>query len=158
MADLRKPNSSKTMVGGRAKVYIGQTLIGIFDSCSTSRSYGSEVVHTLGKYGPQEVVYTSAEAVNVSCSGFRVVDTGVHTLGGGQVPTVGQLLSFEPFTISVIDRQSGKTVRVVEGCVPTTDNDNFNAKATSKVTINYTGTVTYDESGPQNEGDATTFP
>jgi hypothetical protein len=158
MADLRTAGTSKTMSGGRGKCYVNGVLVGIFESCNTSRSYGTEAIHTLGKFGPQEVVYTSAEQINVSCSGFRVIDAGVHTLKGGSVPTVGQLLTFEPFVISIVDRQSGKTVRVVEGCVPTQDNDNFNAKATSKVTINYVGTVTYDESGPQNEGDTPSFP
>lgn len=158
MADLRTAKMPKTMVGGRAKVYVNNTLIGIFENCNTTRTYGTEAIHTLGKYGPQEIVYTSAEQVNVTCSGFRVVDSGVHTLKGGSVPTVGELLTFEPFQIVVVDRQSGKNVRVVDGCLPASDNDNFSAKATSKININYVGTVTWDEKNDQAEGDTPSFP
>jgi len=158
MADLRTAKTGKTMVGGRAKCYINGELVGIFESCNTTRTYGTEAIHTLGKYGPQEIVYTSAEQVNVSCSGFRVVDASVHSLKGGSVPTVGQLLTFEAFDIVVIDRQSGKTVRVISGCVPTNDGDNFNSKATSKITVNYVGLLTHDEFGDQAESDTTSFP
>ena len=70
---------AKTMVGGRAKVFVKGELIGIFENCNVTRNYGTETIHTLGQYGPREVVYTSAESVNVACSGFRIIDSGVHT-------------------------------------------------------------------------------
>jgi len=147
---------ANTVVGGRAKVFVDGVLVGIFESCVTTKNFGTEAIHTLGKYGPQEIVYTSVEAVNVNCSGFRVVGAGVHTLP--KVPKVQDLLNFQPFTITVVDRQTGKTMRTVQGCVPTSDNDNFNAKATSRVNVSYIGTLAFDESGDQGEGGATTFP
>lgn len=147
---------SKTVTGGRAKVFVDGVLVGIFDSCTTSKNFGIETIHTLGKYGPQENVYTSVEAVNVSCTGFRVVGSGVHTLP--KVPKVQDLLNFNPFTITVVDRQTGKTIRTIQDCTPSNDNDNFNAKATSKVSVNYIGILAFDESGDQGEGGSTTFP
>lgn len=147
---------SKVVVGGRAKVYVDNQLVGIFDSCTVSKNIGVEPIHILGKYGPDEITITSQDAVNVACSGFRVVGNGVHVLP--KVPKVQDLLNFEPFTIAVVDRQTGETMATVLGCVPTTDNTNYNARATSRVNVNYTGLLLSDESGDQGEGDAVSLP
>lgn len=146
----------KVMVGGRAKVYVDNKLVGIFESCTVSNTTGTEAIHLLGRFGPDEIAITSQEAVNVACSGFRVVDQGVHVLP--KVPKVQDLLNFQPFTIAVTDRQTGKTIEVVLGVVPSTNNRNYNAKATSRVQINYIGLVNADESGGQSEGDAVSLP
>jgi hypothetical protein len=134
---------SKVVTGARAKVYVNNHLVGIFDSCTVSQSLGTEPIFILGRYSPDEITITSSEAVNVSCSGFRVVGAGVHTLPA--VPLVSDLLLFDPFTITVVDRQTGETLETILGCVPGSNNTNYNAKATSKVNITYTGTIAYNE-------------
>lgn len=141
---------SKVVTGSRAKVYINNQLVGIFESCSVSNSTGVEAIHLLGRYTPDEIAITSKEAVNISCSGFRVVGQGKHVLP--KVPKVQDLLGFEPFTMTIVDRQTGETMETILGCVPTTDNTNYNAKATSRVSINYMGIRASDESGAQDEG------
>ena len=147
---------SKVVTGARAKIYVDNQLVGIFESCTTSKSIGTEPIHLLGKYGPDEIAITSAEAVNVSCSGFRVVGNGIHVLP--KVPMVQDLLNFQPFTITIVDRQTGATMKTILGCVPNSDNDNYNAKATSRVTVNYIGLLASDESGAQSEGGAVSLP
>jgi hypothetical protein len=141
---------SKVVTGARAKVYIDNQLVGIFESCTISNTTGTEAIHLLGRYSPDEIAITSKEAVNVSCSGFRVVGNGKHVLP--KVPKIQDLLGFEPFTMTVVDRQTGETMETILGCVPTTDNTNYNAKATSRVNINYMGIRASDESGAQDEG------
>lgn len=141
---------SKVVTGARAKVYIDNVLVGIFESCTVANATGVEAIHILGRYTPDEIAITSKEAVNVSCSGFRVVGAGKHTLP--KVPKVQDLLGFQPFTMTVVDRQTGETMETILGCVPTTDNTNYNAKATSRVNINYMGIRASDESGAQDEG------
>lgn len=140
----------KVVTGSRAKVYVGTDLVGIFESCSISNSTGTEAIHLLGRYSPDEIAITSKEAVNVSCSGFRVVGSGKHTLP--KVPLIQHLLNFQPFTMTIIDRQTNQTIETILGCVPTTDNTNYNAKATSRININYMGIRASDESGTQDEG------
>lgn len=148
---------SKVVTGARAKVYVDNQLVGIFESCTVSNSTGVEAIHILGRYSPDEIAITSKEAVNVSCSGFRVVGNGKHVLP--KVPKIQDLLAFEPFTMTVVDRQTGETMETILGCVPTTDNTNYNAKATSRVNINYMGIRASDESGPQDEsGGAASLP
>jgi len=148
---------SKVVTGARAKVYVDNQLVGIFESCTVSNTTGVEAIHLLGRYSPDEIVITSKEAVNVSCSGFRVVGNGKHVLP--KVPKIQDLLGFEPFTMTVVDRQTGETMETILGCVPTTDNTNYNAKATSRVNINYMGIRASDESGAQDEsGGAVSLP
>jgi len=141
---------SKVVTGARAKVYIDNVLVGIFDSCTVANSTGTEAIHLLGRYSPDEIAITSKEAVQVSCSAFRAVGQGKHVLP--KVPKIQDLLGFEPFTMTVVDRQTGEVMETILGCVPTTDNTNYNAKATSRIQINYMGIRASDESGAQDEG------
>lgn len=141
---------AKTVTGSRAKVYVDNVLVGIFESISVANSTGVEAIHLLGRYTPDEIAITSKEAVNVTCSGFRVVGQGKHVLP--KVPKVQDLLGFQPFTITIVDRQTGEVMETILGVVPTTDNVNYNAKATSRVNINYMGIRASDESGSQDEG------
>jgi hypothetical protein len=141
---------SKVVTGARAKVYIDNVLVGIFESCTVANSTGVEAIHLLGRYTPDEIAITSKEAVNVTCAGFRVVGQGKHVLP--KVPKIQDLLGFNPFTLAIVDRQTGETMETILGVVPTTDNTNYNAKATSRININYMGIRASDESGAQDEG------
>lgn len=147
---------SKVMVGARAKVYVNNQLVGIFETCSYNMSIGTEPIHLLGRYSPDEITPTSYEAVTMNCSGFRVVDNGPHVLPA--VPKLQDLLTLEAVTLAVIDRQTGKTILTAIGCIPNSYNGNHNARATSRVTINYTGLRLSDESGAQDEGGAVSLP
>lgn len=140
---------SKTVTGSRAIVKIKGSIVGIFETCTFNRSYGTEAIHVLGRFSPVEIPYTSAEAVTLTCAGFRTVGQGVHVLPA--VPKVQDLLNFEPFEITVTDRQTGKVILTAHNCVPTGDNGNHNARATSRVTVNYMGTIMDDEEGTQDE-------
>jgi hypothetical protein len=112
---------------------------------------GTEPIHLLGRYSPDEITITSYEAVTISCSGFRVVGQGPYVLPA--VPKLQDLLNFDSVTLTVVDRQTGQQILTAIGCVPTSYNGNHNARATSRVSINYTGLRISDESGPQDEGD-----
>lgn len=148
---------SKVVTGSRAKVYVDNVLVGIFESCSVANSTGTEPIHLLGRYTPDEIAITSREAVNVTCAGFRVVGQGKHVLP--KVPKIQDLLNFQPFTMAIVDRQTGQTMETILGCVPTTDNTNYNAKATSRVNVSYVGIRASDESGAQDEsGGAVSLP
>lgn len=143
----------KTIVGARALVYVKNQLVGIFESCTVANTTSTEAIHLLGRYTPAEIAITAKEAVNVTCAGFRVAGNGKNVLPA--VPKVQDLLNFEPFTIAVVDRQASSgppvSLETIIGCVPTSDNTNYNAKATSRVNISYMGIISSDESGAQSE-------
>lgn len=147
---------SKVMTGSRAKVYVNNQLVGIYETCTYNVSIGTEPIHLLGRYSPDEIAPTSYEAVTISCSGFRVVGQGPHILPA--VPKLQDLLTLEALTLAVVDRQTGKTILTAIGCVPTGYNGNHNARATSRVSVNYTGLRISDESGSQDEGGAVSLP
>lgn len=172
---------SKVLTGARAVVSVSAAggapqIVGIFETCTFNVNVGTEPIHLLGRYSPDEITPTSYEAVTLSCSGFRVIGAGPYVgspsaanatvspdaagysagannqNGGPAFPMLQDLLTLDPVTISIKDRQTGDTILVAQNCVPTSWNGNHNSRATSRITINYTGTVIYDESGAQSEG------
>jgi len=150
---------AKTFTGARAKVYVDNVLVGMFDSCTYSVNIGSEAIHTLGRYSPQEITQTSYEAVTVNCSGFRLIGNGGHILP--KVPKLQDLLDLEGVTLSMVDRQSdanAEPIMTVVNCLPVNYSTGANAKATSRIQVTYIGTHASDESGAQDEGGAVTLP
>jgi len=148
--------ASKVFTGGRARVFVDQQLVGIFDSVSYGINIGTEAIHILGRYSPTEITQTSYEAVTIDCSGFRVVDQGPHVLP--KVPKLQDLINIEGVTVAVEDRQTGKIVMTALGCIPTRYNTGANSRATSKVQVTYLGLRLSDESGDQDEAGATNLP
>jgi len=144
---------SYTITGARALVYVNNRLVGIFESCTVSNTTSTEAIHLLGRFTPAEIAITAQEAVNITCAGFRVAGNGVNILPA--VPKVQDLLNFQPFTITVVDRQSPANAPIVLetilGCVPTSNNTNYNAKASSRVNVSYMGIISSNESGTQSE-------
>ena len=138
--------ASKTMVGARAKVYVDNVLVGLFDSCNYAVNIGAEPIFVLGRYSAVEIVPTSYEAVSVNCSGFRLIGNGGH---------------FEYITLAVTDRQgdpSDEPIATIHNCVPVSYSTGYNGKSTSRIQISYVGTHASDESGAQDEGDGVTLP
>ena len=147
----------QTIAGDMAKIYVGNTLVGLFDSVSYSTSLGIEPIFILGRATASEIAITHAEVVTLNCSGFRVMNFGPYTLP--EFPTVSELLTLDGLTITIVNRQTGAMMFTAINCVPSSYSGNHNAKATSKIQITYTGTLAYDESGTQAEpGDATSLP
>ena len=149
--------AQKTMTGARAKVRVDGNIVGIFDSCQYGANIGTEPIHMLGRFSPDEISVTSYEAVQVSCSGFRIIDQGVHVLPAA--PKLQDLLNFENVQLEVEDRQTGANIMIVKNCVPSNWGEAQQAKGTTRFNISYIGTVLSDESGDQDESDgATTLP
>ena len=150
---------AKVFTGARAKVYVDNQLVGIFDSCSYSVNIGAEPIHVLGRYSPAEIAQTSYEAVTVNCSGFRLIGNGGHILP--KVPKLQDLLQLESVTLTMLDRQAdanAEPIMTVLNCIPVSYATGANAKATSRVQVTYVGTHASDESGSQDEGDAVNLP
>lgn len=141
--------AQKTMNGARAKVRVNGNIVGVFDSVQYGGNIGAEAVHLLGRYSPDEIAVTSYEAIQVSCSGFRLIDQGVHVLPAA--PKLQDLLSLERIQIEVEDRQTGQNIAIVKNCVATSWGEAQQAKATTRFNITYMGTVLSDESGDQEE-------
>ena len=149
---------AKVFTGARAKVYVDDILVGIFDSCTYAVNVGAEPIHVLGRYSPAEITQTSYEAVTVNCSGFRIIGNGGHVLP--KMPKLQDLLNLETITLAMVDRQKEDNVpiMVVQNCIPINYSTGANAKASSRIQVTYMGTHVFDESGEQDEGDGVNLP
>ena len=157
------PAASKVITGGRSVVSInngsGPVVIGIFDSCSVSESISSEDIHLLGRYSADEICLVSYNSVNVQCTGFRVYGFGVKLLGA--FPLLNSLLGLGPVTITIADRENptGAAMATIIGCLPDTNSNNFQSRASSKINITYKGLALTDESSPNDsESGAVSLP
>jgi len=151
--------ATKVFTGARAKVYVDDVLVGIFDSCTYAVNIGAEPIHILGRFSPDEITQTSYEAVTVNCSGFRIIGNGGHVLP--KMPKLQDLLNLEAVTLAMIDRQGAagsEPIMSVQNCIPINYSTGANAKATSRVQITYLGTHHSDEAGAQDEGNGVTLP
>jgi len=149
---------AKVFTGARAKVYVDDILVGIFDSCTYAVNVGAEPIHILGRYSPSEITQTSYEAVTVNCSGFRIIGNGGHVLP--KMPKLQDLLNLETITLAMVDRQKedNTPIMVVQNCIPINYSTGANAKASSRIQVTYMGTHVFDESGEQDEGDGVNLP
>ena len=145
-----------TMTGSRAIIKVDGETVGIFDSCQYGAAIGTEAIHTLGRHSANEIAITSYEAVQVSCSGFRVIGQGVHTLPNA--PKLSDLLKFTRVQITIEDRQTGALIMKVTECVPNNWSESQQAKGATRLNISYLGLVLSDEDGDQGEAEAVTLP
>ena len=132
-----------------AIVSVNSKVCGIFDSCNWNITHGAEAVHILGRHSAVEIAITSAEAISVSCSGFRLIDNGVHVLPA--VPKLQDIMNLENITLSIKDRATGKNLAIIQNCKAVSHSGGVQTKALSRVQINYLGTMFEDESGAQSE-------
>jgi len=149
---------SNVVTGGRAQLYLPDgagnlVLAGVYESANYTKGLSTEDIHTLGAFAPREIAITAANAITISCSGFRVVGRGTTQLG--KFPRLADLLSYTGVVVKVVDRQTSKTLIVATGCVPNSENGSHNSRATSRVTINYTGIAIFDEATTDNNGNPT---
>jgi len=151
-------NPQTVMTGARAKVYVDDVLVGIFDSVSYAVNVGAEPIHILGRYSPSEITHTSYEAVTVNCSGFRLIGNGGHVLP--KMPKLQDLLQLEYVTLAVIDRQQNDAnpILTVQNCIPISYSTGYQARQTSRIQVTYMGTHASDEGGAQDEGDGVNLP
>lgn len=159
-----QPTASQIITGGRTVMTItgptgGPVVIGTFDSVTINESITSEDIHILGRFSADDIVLTSYSAVSVSCTGFRVFGYGVKALG--QFPVLNQLLGLGKITLTVSDRQNptGPALATVINCLPDTNSNAFQSRATAKINITYKGTMLVDESAPNDaESGAVSLP
>ena len=153
---------AKSMHGARAKVSITDpnsskpVVVGIFNSINYGLTYDVQPIFILGRYTAIESVYTGAEPVAISASGFRIIDLGPHV--SARVPHLQELLNHEYIQLEVEDRQSGKRICILKDCRPTGYSTSLSARNVEEITVNFIGLMVEDESGDNTEGGGVTPP
>ena len=144
------------MSGARAKLQIvdpnkggSSQVVGIFANVSYALAYDAQPVYILGRYSAAEIDYTSQEPVQVTASGFRVINQGAHAQA--RVPALADLLRHEYITLEIIDRQTGATIAKIRNVRPTGYSTSISARQLEEITVNFMGILVDDESTKNEE-------
>src|SRR6185436_6968277 len=135
--------AAKTMSGARAKVAIvdpttGQAkVVGIWNNFSYNVNHDVQPAFILGRFSAAELVTTGVEPVSITAGGWRVVDHGPYA--EGRLTNVKDLLTQEYLVLSVIDRQTGKTIAKIHGCLPTGFSSGLSSRQLQESTNTYMG-------------------
>lgn len=145
--------TQKVMSGPRgilSKVDNGTAVpVGIFNSCSYGLVYDAQPVFILGAMAPVEIDYTAAEAVNISCSGWRVIGHGAHVAAG--MPALQDLMGAGYMVLQLTDRQTGLVVAKFRNVRPVSYSTGLSNRNLQEITINFIGIYVDDESVTNTE-------
>jgi len=141
---------AKVMTGARAQLMIVDPntgegkVMGIFNNVSVGLTYGAEPIFLLGRYSPDEIVYTSQEAVTVEASGWRVVEFGPHVVA--KVPQLSDLLLHEYIELAIFDRQTNERIAKIHSVRPTSWSTTISARQPEEIRVTFIGLLVDDES------------
>jgi hypothetical protein len=147
--------AAKTMNGARAKVAIvdpatGQALtVGIWNNFSYSVNHDVQPAFILGRFSAAELVTTGVEPVSITAGGWRVINHGPYA--DGKLTNVKDLLTQEYLVLTVIDRQTGKNIATIHGCLPTGFSSGLSSRQLQESTNTYMGLLMDDESTQNTE-------
>lgn len=142
---------ARILTGARAKVLVNGQLVGLFSQCTWSIRQGKDPAFILGRYNPAEIVPTTQEPVQISLSGYRVVDAGPYKVANATL--LKNLLNEEDFAIAILDRQTNKTIFTAVGCRVQGWSSGVAARGVSDIRIDITGIRGEDEFGTAQGGD-----
>lgn len=148
--------AGKVMSGARAKLGIVDPLtgvvryVGIFNNVSYGLNYDAQPAYILGRYSPAEIDYTAQEPVNVTASGWRVIDHGAHA--EGRVPALSELMTAEYLTLTIVDRQDPtRNIATIRNVRPTGYSTSISARNLEEITVNFVGIYVDDENTINSE-------
>lgn len=147
--------AAKTLSGARGQLLITDPttgvakVVGTFSSVNWGLNYQVQDIHVLGRYSAAETLYTSADVVNISATGFRVVGAGAHQ--SATVPYLQNLMTHEYGELAIFDRQSNQLIAKMHSVRPTSYSTGLTARGVSEITVNFVGLLVDDESGTNSE-------
>lgn len=150
----------KVMSGARGKLGIYDrntglvTVVGIFNNVSWGLTYDAQPVFILGRYSAAEIDYTAMEPVQVTASGWRVVDHGPHV--DAKVPQLQDLLRHEYLELAIVDRQTNKKIGIIHSVRPTGWSTTLSARQLQETTVTFVGLLVDDESTAMAENAGST--
>lgn len=142
---------SQILTGARAKVLINGTAIGLFSNASWSIRQEKQPAFILGRYNPAEIVPTTQEPVQMTLTGYRVVNAGPYQVADATL--LKNLLLEQDFSVTIIDRQTGETVFTAVGCRVQGWSSGVAARGISDLRIEVIGIRGEDEYGLATGGD-----
>lgn len=151
---------SKVMTGPRAVLWIGSSAIGIFNNVSYGVQYDLSPVFILGRTAAAEIDYTGMEVVQLTASGFRIMENGPFAVvdkdsGASLIPKLQDVLNYQDIVISLHDRlETDPTKGVImelTNCKPQGFTSSVGARGLQEITVTFLGIHLSDESGSNAE-------
>lgn len=142
---------SQILTGARAKVLINGSVVGLFSNCSWSVRQDKQPAFILGRYNPAEITPTTQEPVQMTLTGYRVVNAGPYKVANATL--LKNLLFEEDFAVTIIDRRTGEVVFTAVGCRVTGWSSGVAARGVSDIRIEVIGIRGEDEFGGAQGGD-----
>jgi hypothetical protein len=151
---------SRVMHGARAVLWVGTTPVGIFNNVSYQVMYDVSPAYILGRFSAAELVYTGAEVIGISATGFRVMKNGPFSVMDQQsasrlVPKLQELMTYEDIVISLHDRSEADPekglIMNVTSVKPAGFSSSVGARGLQEVTVNMQGLHYSDEEGDSVE-------
>lgn len=142
---------SQILTGARAKVLINGSVVGLFSNCSWSIRQEKQPAFILGRYNPAEIVPTTQEAVQMTLTGYRVVNAGPYVVANATL--LKNLLFEQDFAVSILDRQTGQTIFTAVGCRVAGWSSGVASRGISDLRIEVIGIRGEDEYGLAQGGD-----
>jgi hypothetical protein len=142
--------TSQVFHGARAKVFIQNTLVGTFSTFTWGVSYNAQDVSILGAFATQEVMITGMNSIEMTASGYRIVEEGPFS-AQMRMGKLQDLLLLDDIVVTVHDRLSNKQIAAIVGVKVTGFQNTVAAKSMTEITLNMRGTVLSDEEGSQGE-------
>lgn len=141
--------AARVMTGARAQLMIVDPnsgegrVVGIFNNVSYGLTYGAQPIDLLGRYSPDEIVYTHQEAVSITASGWRVIGHGPHT--AAKLPSLSELMNHEYLELAIFDRQTNQRIAKIHSVRPTGFNTSLANRQAEEMTITMLGLLVDDE-------------
>src|SRR5271157_3360989 len=142
---------SQILTGARCKVLINGSVVGLFSNASWSIRQEKQPAFILGRYNPAEIVPTTQEPVQLTLTGYRVVNAGPYQVADATL--LKNLLLEQDFAVSVLDRQTGETIFTAVGCRVQGWSSGAAARGISDIRIEIIGIRGEDEYGLAQGGD-----
>jgi hypothetical protein len=119
------------------------TWVGIYNNVNYGVRYDAVPAYILGRYSAASIDYVAAELVNVTCSGYRVVDHGPYK--AGRLPKLQDLISQDFIVIAIMDRVTGKEIARFTNVLAIGFDTTIAAKQLEEMTLTYVGIYHDDE-------------
>jgi hypothetical protein len=151
---------SKVLHGARAVLWIGSTAVGIFNNVSYGVTYDISPVYILGRTGAAELAYTGMEVIQVTASGFRILENGPFAVvdadsGSSLIPKLQNILNYQDLTVSLHDRLETDPAKGIimelTNVKPQGFTSSVGARGLQEMTCTFLGLHLADESGSNNE-------
>jgi hypothetical protein len=149
-------STPKILTGARAKIYINGKLVGLFNNCTWQIRQGKEPAFILGRFNPAEITPTTQEAVALTLSGYRVVNSGPYAVANATL--LQNLLTENDFSVEVTDRATkddttGNELVIFKalGCRVQGWSSGVAARGVSDIRLDIIGLLGEDESDEQND-------